>query len=64
MPLAPGGFCRWQAFLIVHPVAFKSTDKKSLSLVYSVHLLAPEKVEGGKQYTSLSLKKRKVQFFK
>lgn len=35
MPLAPGGLCRWQAYLIMHPAAFKCTDK-NLSPAYKI----------------------------
>lgn len=35
MPFAPGGLCRWQAYLIMHPAAFKCTDK-NLSTEYEI----------------------------
>jgi hypothetical protein len=35
MPLAPGGLYRWQAYLIMHPAAFKCTDK-NLSTEYKI----------------------------
>lgn len=31
MPLAPGRLRRWQAHLIMHPAAFKCTDKNLLT---------------------------------
>lgn len=46
MPLAPGGLCRWQAYLIMHPAAFKCTDK-NLSLVYKICSSAADKFELG-----------------